>query len=450
MHSVQSALRRYGIVISVAAALLIIFVAFVAIADIVSGAATSNISSNVTITRLSLDRPAVTEGTVMLASITINGGGAVSVTAPSGWTQIARTDNDVNVTLISYWKVVSASEPTTYTWSMDQQTRAVGGIVPYTGVDGTNPIDAVAGNIGLGTTATTSVVTTAAANEEIAALFATDVTKTFSSPTGMTQKFSVSNGSLGPTELVSDTIQAASGSSGSKSSVISGGKARSWSSQIIALRRSVPAITFDNAAGVSSFAATNTVSMPLTVGNGANRMLIVGILVNPPAPPYDIVSGVSYGSVQATLLSKTFYSSSQGPEEIYLYALPSPTSGTANVVTTFTTSDPGFALINAASYTGVDQNIPTNVASNIGTGLSLTVPLTVANAGAWVTGFMGNNSACMSLQAPGVVRRQDNCGILQFDAVGTQNVEQTFTSILIPEAVDPAWGGIAAELKPAL
>jgi hypothetical protein len=97
----------------------------------------------------------------MVASLAIKGGTAtVMVTVPSGWTQIARTDNDTNVTLISYYKVASASEPSNYTWTIQDQTRAEGGITDYSGVDTMVPITASSGNIGRGRLATTSAIRT--------------------------------------------------------------------------------------------------------------------------------------------------------------------------------------------------------------------------------------------------------------------------------------------------
>lgn len=206
-------------------------------AAIISGTSTTNISAHVTYTQLTINKPAVSVGDVMLASIAVLDGSIVAVTPPSGWTLVARTDNDINVTLISYWKTAGASEPSTYTWTIDEQTKAVGGITPYGGVDTTSPIDAVSGNTGFGTLATTSMITTSVCNEEIIALFTTDVNKTFSTPTGMTQKYSLAHVNAGPLTAAYDVMQMTSGAVTSKSATITGNKARSWSSQQIALRR---------------------------------------------------------------------------------------------------------------------------------------------------------------------------------------------------------------------
>ena len=82
-----------------------------ALAEIISGVSTSGISAHVTYTQLTLNTPSVSPGDVMLASIAVNDGNLDHITPPAGWTLIARTDNDVNVSLISYWKLASTQEP---------------------------------------------------------------------------------------------------------------------------------------------------------------------------------------------------------------------------------------------------------------------------------------------------------------------------------------------------
>ena len=216
--------------------------ASVALANIVSGVPTTNQSSDVAVTKLTLGRPAVAGGTFMLANISVNGGSAATITAPAGWTQVLRTDKDTNISLISYWKVAGTSEPSSYTWFVDNQTTAEGGITPYTGVDISNPIDASAGNTGYGTLATTTSVTTNLVNDQVVALLATDLGKSnsanayFTTPIGMTEKYDVTNTPFGPSTAQDEMLQAAIGSTGSKSSTISGNKPTNWVTQTIALR----------------------------------------------------------------------------------------------------------------------------------------------------------------------------------------------------------------------
>jgi len=222
------------------AATVILGIGAVATAAIVSGTATSGASARSTFTQLTLNKPSVSVGTVMIASIAVNGGSSVNITPPTGWTQIVRTDNDVDIALISYWKVAGTSEPATYIWTVDQQTRAVGGITPYTGVSTVAPIDSYSGNYGFSKVATTSSITTGVSNEEVIAVFATDVNKILSTPVGMTQKYNLSHAALGPSLADFDVTQSSPGSVGNKASSIGGNKARNWVAQAISLKLTSP------------------------------------------------------------------------------------------------------------------------------------------------------------------------------------------------------------------
>src|SRR5438046_695849 len=117
--------------------------ASVVFANITVGTATTHASNQVTITNITVSTPTVSAGDLMVANITVNGGTSAIVTPPSGWTLIKRTDNDVSVSLLTYWKVAGASEPSSYTWTVNNQTTAEGAITPLTGVDTSNPIDVV-------------------------------------------------------------------------------------------------------------------------------------------------------------------------------------------------------------------------------------------------------------------------------------------------------------------
>jgi hypothetical protein len=221
--------------------LVLFLVVPVVFADIISGVPSTGHSTDVTITQLTLAKPTVATGDLMLANVSVNGGSAATITAPAGWTQILRTDNDTNLSLVSYYKIADASEPGSYTWSIDHQTTAEGAITPYRGIDATNPIDTSAGNTSFGTVATTTSVTTSSANDEVVTLFAADIGKSnnagayFTTPAGLTEKYDITNTPFGPSTSQDEAIQAAAGSTGSQSSTISGGKSRNWATQTIAL-----------------------------------------------------------------------------------------------------------------------------------------------------------------------------------------------------------------------
>lgn len=340
--------------LAMALAFCTLSISSIAMAAIVVGASTTAVSDHVTYTNLTLDTPSsVSAGDVMIASIVVNGGSAVGITPPSGWTQIARTDNDVNVTLVTYWKAASASEPSSYSWVLNTQTRAVGGITRYSGVSTTNPIDASSGNTGFSNSATTTSVATADPNEEVVAIYGTDVNKTLGTPAGMTQEYAQTHTTLGPTIAANDVLQTAAGSSGVNTSSIDPHASRYWVAQQIALRSPSPGIAFDNdaiynASGPHDY--VSNLSFPYTVINDSNGMLILEI-------EYDTmqqysITGVTYDGVP--LIDSGYRLSSPSVGAVSVWYMFAPPAGNHTIVVSAST--PSILNAIAVSYTGVRQS----------------------------------------------------------------------------------------------
>lgn len=328
--------------------------AYVALANITVGAATTHTSQQVTITNINVPTPTVSAGDLMLANITVNGGTSALVTPPTGWTLIQRTDNDVNVSMLTYWKVAGASEPSSFTWTVNNQTTGEGAITPFTGVDASNPIDVVADSTGFGTVATTASITTTGANDVVVSFFGTDLGKNanvtyFSQPTGSTQSYNVTNAPYGPSTASFYTTEATPGTIASISSIINSNKPRNWISQQIALRQPAPSsIAFDSVSqyqyppsGVQVNTFAHTVS-------GNNRVLFVA-LENDDGPNESLVSSVTYDGVAMTKVAYVGPDVSTNSSQ-YLYVLFNPNLGTHDVVFTLTQAKSVSAV--AVSYTG--------------------------------------------------------------------------------------------------
>jgi hypothetical protein len=376
--------------------ILSVFVfATVTLAAIISGNVSTNSSVHVTYTLVTVDRPAsVAAGDLLLANIAINGGSPASVTAPSGWTQVLRADNDTNVSLISYYKVAGASEPSNYTWTIDTQTRAEGGITQYSGVDTSNPIDIAAGNFGRGKIATTSLITTSFANEEVVDSFAFDAgTSTagyFSTPTGMTEKYDVTYPTVGPSLATDDTLQVATGTVGSVSSTIAGNKNRNWASLQIALRRQIfaPSVNGDvttqavNTGCVGSGTASST-TFSHTVASGDNQVLII----TSGAETIGGDTGATYDGV--AMMRGHISSNTDGTEALYAYwYLVNPPQGTHDVVIAF--PDGGQCRQYAAiTVQNVDQTIPFDTDGHVGgLGGNPSIPVTTTEANELILYFL--------------------------------------------------------------
>lgn len=112
---------------------------------------------------LTITKPTGTvQGDVMVATISINNGSTPTITPPTGWTLIVRTNNTTVLGQANYIRVAGASEGANYQWTNTSEFIS-GVIVSYVGVDNTAPL---AGFSALGiTTASTSQTYTAATQQ---------------------------------------------------------------------------------------------------------------------------------------------------------------------------------------------------------------------------------------------------------------------------------------------
>lgn len=78
-------------------------------------------------------------GTVLITTISIQGGTGITITTLAGWTLIARSNNTTGIGQGVYYKVAGASEPSSYTWTIGS-AFASAVCNGYTGVDPNNPI----------------------------------------------------------------------------------------------------------------------------------------------------------------------------------------------------------------------------------------------------------------------------------------------------------------------
>ncbi|MGZ8771086.1 MAG: pilus assembly protein, partial [Aeromicrobium sp.] len=152
---------------------------------------------------LSISKPSGTSvGDVLVAGITVDGGNAASVTPPSGaggWTEILRTNNDGDIGLASYYKVVTAADEGigSYSFEISPDGRAGGGIIRFSGVDTDDPIDGSSGNTNEGVGATAQGFTTSADDTALVGFFATDTGTTFGDADSMTERFDLRSGDDG-------------------------------------------------------------------------------------------------------------------------------------------------------------------------------------------------------------------------------------------------------------
>lgn len=216
----------------------------------VRGTPTSANSGTSNVTSLTINKPTSTvAGDVMIATISVAGGDTTTGIALAGWTKIihsANTGTPPNASIDSFYKVATASEGSSYTFSLGTQSftmRAAGGIVSYAGVDNSSPIDAT-GTTDFGFSSANAVapaVTTVSANAWVIGCFTINATNglTFTPPGSMNERVDTASAHTtnnDSTLEVADVLQAAAGSSGTKTAVGSG--SGSWVAHLFALKPS--------------------------------------------------------------------------------------------------------------------------------------------------------------------------------------------------------------------
>lgn len=138
--------------------------------------------------------PAVAEaraGNVLVASLV--GRKVRTVRPPSGWTLVRSTLLADSSQLVTFTRVASASEPSSYRFSFDRSRPAVGTIVAASGVSTTNPVDVSAGATSRTATSTYAApsVTPTVGGGLLLTLFGPSAATTIEPPAAMTERSEV-------------------------------------------------------------------------------------------------------------------------------------------------------------------------------------------------------------------------------------------------------------------
>lgn len=251
--------------LTIAWALLTPASASAAIAEVGASSANASSSSSEAISKPS----GVASGQVLVATITASGTGAI--TPPAGWTQIQDTTTTFRQS--SYYHVADTSEPSSWTWSLGSARYASGGIIAYSGVDTTVPVDASASSSGASGNAVTPPVTANFAGDQvIAAVGFTGSWFLFNSVTpgtGTTERYDSSTINMTESEAA-DFTQASAGATPTKTATPATGGA--WIADTIALDPASAATLAVSTSATPSFAAslpagdqTSTYTLPLGV-----------------------------------------------------------------------------------------------------------------------------------------------------------------------------------------
>jgi hypothetical protein len=207
-------------------------------------------SSGGSSTSLTINKPAgVVQNDVMIASITV-GTSTATITPPSGWTPVRRTDNATGTSnsLAVYSKLATGSEAASYTWTLSSgNTGAAGSIQAFSGAD--PAIDVENGQTTLsGTLHTTPSVATAFSNTMLVTSHSVGATSAWTPPSGMTEAVDIQGGSQA---LETSYAPQAAPWSGAKTATSSG--TGTGNAHILVLRRVFGAFNaFETTTGVGA------------------------------------------------------------------------------------------------------------------------------------------------------------------------------------------------------
>lgn len=177
-----------------------------------------------------------------------------TVSAPTGWTLIRRDDYSKDGVLggvssmLSYYRVATASEPASFTWMFDAERLAVASIVSYSGVSTSSPLDAHGGQPSASdahaTTITAPSIMTTTRNAIVIGLFALhEGAQGIAPPAGMTKRFEKTSPEpvAGPrgyaaalTLEMADELRETAGATGERTATATASD--TWVAQLIALK----------------------------------------------------------------------------------------------------------------------------------------------------------------------------------------------------------------------
>jgi hypothetical protein len=146
-------------------------------------------ASNATSTSVIIPAPAgIVAGDAMVAAIAARGG--PTITPPVGWTLVRQDINGSTMRQAVFVRIAGASEPTSYSFTLSNAQSAAGGIVAYSGVDPTSPIDVHGGVVNASSTSITAPsITTTGADRMLVGLFGIPQLTTVAPPAAMSERY---------------------------------------------------------------------------------------------------------------------------------------------------------------------------------------------------------------------------------------------------------------------
>jgi hypothetical protein len=182
---------------------------------------------------LTIPRPTgVAANDVLVSCVSLNGGAVSSGGAPAGWTPLATVTEIANPKVYGYYRIATASEPTSYAWRTSSTTGS-GAIARYSGASGLDTASSTASGAAASSGSVGAVTTQTADAKVVGCMSVNSGSVTLSPPSGMTEAVETTGGRK--LDLADDD-QASAGTSGAKTWSFSA--SREWAGWLVALRPS--------------------------------------------------------------------------------------------------------------------------------------------------------------------------------------------------------------------
>ena len=224
MSTMHASRKKWGL----SPIFLMVFLLLLAVFPLMGHAAISFVGASypagVNATTIPFTKPAgVQQYDVMLVQLTAQRDTTTrTFTPPSGWVSVNRQDNGTDLVQEVFWKAAGASEPASYTFTMNSlsNNRVSGGLLAYRGVSNTSPYTAAAGQTNaLSTNVVAPSINTLVNDALLVGFFGTaNGNGSFTPPPGMTERGDTNTGAgnNGTTAEAADEPRPAAGLTGTR------------------------------------------------------------------------------------------------------------------------------------------------------------------------------------------------------------------------------------------
>jgi hypothetical protein len=187
-------------------------------------------ASNATVNRPS----GVVLNELLVIGLMFEKGSSEAISTPSGWTLIRRTDNGTDCGMVTYYKIATASEPSSYSFGLANGSKWAIGITRISNAYAPLPIDASAESSGFGSAVSAPSITTTGGNKLLLSFYTNKKDATFSHADGARKSYDHPNNAGGlPSNMMAHYEQVIAGATGSK--VATASESERWAAQQIAI-----------------------------------------------------------------------------------------------------------------------------------------------------------------------------------------------------------------------